>query len=271
MVIEELRSTFARFGLPELIVTDNGPCFTSEEFGLFVRKNSIKHVTSAPYHPASNGLAERAVQLIKRGLKKVVDGTLRTRIATVLCSHRITPQATTGVPPSELLLGRRLRTRLDLMIPNTAGYVEKKQLQQKQTHDATAKPRSFAVGAKVYVKNYGSGQSWLPGHVVQISGPLSYVVELASGHTRRCHIDQLRSRVAADRRPQEMDQDVALFPSPTRETESQETTGETSSPSTTSTDGVGDIGSTETAGCMPSQSRERRARRPPDRYEPGFN
>ena len=61
VVIEELRSTFARFGLPELIVTDNGPCFMSEEFELFVQKNGIKHVTSAPYHPASNGLAERAV------------------------------------------------------------------------------------------------------------------------------------------------------------------------------------------------------------------
>ena len=107
--------------------------------------------------------------------------------------------------------------------------------------------------------------------MVQISGPLSYVVELASGHTRQCHIDQLRSRFTADHRPQETDQDVALFPSPTRETESQETNGETSSPSTTSTDGVGDTGSTETAGCMPGQSRERRARRPPDRYEPGFN
>ena len=126
----------------------------SEEFGLFVQKNSIEHVTSAPYHPASNGLAEQAIQLIQHGLKKVVDGTLRTRIATVLCSRRITPQ----VPPSELLLGRRLRTRLDLVILNTAGHVEKKQLQQKQTHDGTAKPRSFAVGAKVYVKNYGSGQ-----------------------------------------------------------------------------------------------------------------
>ena len=57
VVIEELRSAFARFGLPELIVSDNGPCFTSEEFELFVRRNGIKHVTSAPCHPVSNGLA----------------------------------------------------------------------------------------------------------------------------------------------------------------------------------------------------------------------
>ena len=76
-VIEELRSTFARFGIPELIVSDNGTCFTSEEFKTFLQQNGIKQVTSAPYHPASNGLAERAVQIVKWGLKKVRGGTLK--------------------------------------------------------------------------------------------------------------------------------------------------------------------------------------------------
>ena len=59
-----------RFGLPETINTDNGTGFVSQEFEEFLRKNGISHVTSAPYHPASNGLAERAVQIVKKGLKK---------------------------------------------------------------------------------------------------------------------------------------------------------------------------------------------------------
>ena len=59
--IETLRSVFAIHGLPRVIVTDNGSSFTSEEFKMFVRKNGIKHVTSAPYHPFTNGQAERAV------------------------------------------------------------------------------------------------------------------------------------------------------------------------------------------------------------------
>ena len=58
VVIEELRSVFARFGLPETIVTDNGTSFVSAEFEKFLRGNGIKHITSAPYHPATNGLAE---------------------------------------------------------------------------------------------------------------------------------------------------------------------------------------------------------------------
>lgn len=56
--IEVLRSWFAIFGLPEELVSDNGPQFTSEEFELFLSKNGIKHNRVSPYHPASNGAAE---------------------------------------------------------------------------------------------------------------------------------------------------------------------------------------------------------------------
>ena len=60
--IEKLWLIFSTHGLPEVLVSDNGTCFTSEEFAAFVRANGVKHLTSAPYHPAANGLAERAVQ-----------------------------------------------------------------------------------------------------------------------------------------------------------------------------------------------------------------
>ena len=68
--IRTLRGIFATHGLPELIVSDNGPSFTSKEFHEFVQRNGIRHVKCSPYHPASNGQAERAVQTFKEGLKK---------------------------------------------------------------------------------------------------------------------------------------------------------------------------------------------------------
>ncbi len=57
--IEALQALFARYGLPEQIVSDNGAQFTSQEFSDFVQANGIRHVRSAPYHPSTNGQAER--------------------------------------------------------------------------------------------------------------------------------------------------------------------------------------------------------------------
>ena len=56
--IAVLRHLFSAYGLPEQIVTDNGPQFISEEFRTFLRRNGVKHIRSAPYHPASNGAVE---------------------------------------------------------------------------------------------------------------------------------------------------------------------------------------------------------------------
>ena len=67
--IEELRTIFAQFGLPEQLVMDNGPQFTFREFETFVKANGVKHICSTPYHPATNGEAERFVQTFKRALK----------------------------------------------------------------------------------------------------------------------------------------------------------------------------------------------------------
>ena len=193
-VIEELRTLFSQFGIPETIVSDNGTCFVSTEFEAFLSDNGIKHVTSAPYHPSSNGLAERAVQVVKRGLRKVTKGTMRSRLAKILFAYRLTPQTTTGISPGELLLGRRPRSRLDLLKPHTADRVERKQIQQKERHDLRAKGRELKVGDNVFVRNYHRGERWLPGVIKRKTGPVSFVVQLTDGRDRRCHQDQLRRR-----------------------------------------------------------------------------
>ena len=78
-VIKELQSSFARFESPEMTITDIATCFTSAEFKEFLERNGVKHVTSAPYHPSSNGLAERAIQNLKNCLKELE--------STLFCGH----------------------------------------------------------------------------------------------------------------------------------------------------------------------------------------
>ena len=123
--IQKLRILFATPGIPEIIVSDNGTGFISSEFQAFIKRNGIRHVTSAPYHPASNGLAERAVQTFKSGLQKAPTGDWEAQLARFLFKYKNTPHTTTGTTPAELLMGRKPRTHHSLLYPNLANRKSK--------------------------------------------------------------------------------------------------------------------------------------------------
>ena len=108
--IEELRKLFASYGLPEQIVSDNGPQFVSEEFATFTKENSVKHIKSAPYHPSTNGAVERLVQTFKKSMKasQYVGRSHSQRLASFLLTYRSTPHSTTHETPSDLFLKRKL-------------------------------------------------------------------------------------------------------------------------------------------------------------------
>ena len=87
-----------------------------------MKSNCIKHLRSSPYHPSSNGLAECLVQTFKQTMKRGAHQglTVQQRLADFLLRYRITPHSTTHRAPAELLMGRKLRTRLDLLYIQTA-------------------------------------------------------------------------------------------------------------------------------------------------------
>ena len=171
--IDKLNKIFSTHGLPQKIVTDNGPSFTSDEFKRYMQANGIKHITSAPYHPATNGLAERAVQTMKQGIRQMLNGSIEEKLAKFLFKYRITPHSTTGVSPSELLMGRRIRSRLDLLLPDLTSVVQDKQLKQKQAHDKKKPDRNFIIGDTVFAEDFtASSEKWLPGVVQKVTGPV---------------------------------------------------------------------------------------------------
>ena len=197
--IDELRLIFASHGLPEELVSDNGPQFVSHEFSEFMRKNGIKHILVPPYHPSSNGAAERSVRVLKEALiKQVFEGTkgmsIKHRLANFLLRYRTTPHSTTGVTPAELMMKKKLRTRLSLAKPNLAQAVQNKQTKQIVYKDSKIdKERSFKIYDRVRVRNTRAKSQidrWIPGTVVKVCGPRTYVVK--TGYRNRyVHTDHM--------------------------------------------------------------------------------
>ena len=170
--INFLRHTFARFGLPVHLVSDNGPSLVSQEFEEFMKMNGIRHITVSPYHPSSNGLAENFVKTFKQAMMKTKGGEMQEKVDKFLFRYRITPHSTTGKSPTQLLLKRKVRTVFDLLSPDELirNFVQKKQEAQKRNHDPKI-PRnaSFPNDTKVMVRNYARGPKWIPGKVVSKS------------------------------------------------------------------------------------------------------
>lgn len=131
--IAVFRHTFSYFGLPEHLVTDNGSQFTSAEFQTFLRDNCIRHTTTAPNHPATNGMAERYV------------GDFKDKL-----TYRATPTSL-GKTPSELLINRQPRLRLSAL--RCSPSKQEVKVFQNNLHN---RPK-YSQNQPVFVRNFGRG------------------------------------------------------------------------------------------------------------------
>ena len=140
-------------GVPTTIVSDNGPQFTSNEFKNKMSIWGIKHVYSPPYHPCSNGAAERAVQLYKDRLKKMDISAspveLYVALAYIGKVHGLTPHSSTDRKPFELIK----QSNLPSLFPRLNSDVSK-QAELTVTRHCTSKLRNrknFTEGEQVVV------------------------------------------------------------------------------------------------------------------------
>ena len=120
-----------------------------------MQQNGVRHIRCSPYHPSSNGLVERFVQVFKEAMKSVaVDGrSTQQQFSSFLLSYRSTPHATTNESPSMLFLCWQVCTKFDLLRPDMKKRVATKQSQQKTHHDAQAKLWELAVGDTVVCRD----------------------------------------------------------------------------------------------------------------------
>ncbi|UYV76236.1 K02A2.6-like [Cordylochernes scorpioides] len=193
----QLRRLFSSYGLPEELVSDNGPQFTGSEMKGFLEGNGIKQTLIPAYHPQSNGLAERAVRTIKTALdknKRKIGDTIQDTLSKVLLAYRSTPHVTTGKTPSELFIGRALRTRVSLIHPSLASRVRDQQARQMK-YDRRTHLEEFQIDDLVWCKNFRGGDKMDPGKIVGKKGTRVYTI-LIHGQVKAYHRDQIRKRGA---------------------------------------------------------------------------
>ena len=141
--------------------------------------NKIKHITSAPYHPSSNGAAENVVKWFKVGLNKAlldaknVNVSVETLISRYLFANRVTPHCYTGDAPSKLMLNRSLKTRFDILKDTNSEENADRQIRnysEKRNVD-------FCLRELVWVVDYRnpSKPKWVRAEVVMRLGSRNFI------------------------------------------------------------------------------------------------
>ena len=106
--IKSLLHCFATHWFPQVIKLDNRSLNTSHEFAFFVKTSGIKHIKSAPYHPAPSGCARGSVRTFKTTMKKLKDiESISDRLRTFLLQYCITPQSFIGKSPAQRLMNKK--------------------------------------------------------------------------------------------------------------------------------------------------------------------
>jgi len=112
IVVTKLKAHFARHGIPDTLVSDNGPQFSAFKFKEFSQKWGFTHVTSAPGNSRANGAAEAAVKIAKRVMKRSVRAGEDPYLG--LLNQRNTPTESVGSSPVQRLFGRRTKSDIPM-------------------------------------------------------------------------------------------------------------------------------------------------------------
>lgn len=203
-VILKLRAIFARFGSADVLTTDNGPQFSSQEFATFAKDWRFKHVTSSPHYPRANGQAEAAVKVAKNLMRKAQEAN--SDVYKMLLDYRNTPRQSTGLSPVQVLMGRNTRsaTLPSRVKPTKAdkGASQEKGRRQavvKKSHDRSARDLPpLSAGTSIwYCHWHGAKPAWQKGQILQQVSDRSYEIRTDEGgivRRNRTHVKPRNTR-----------------------------------------------------------------------------
>ena len=229
-VAEALIDVFARHGIPDEVLTDQGANFTSTLLGELYSLIGIKAIRTSPYHPQTDGLVERFNKTLKSMLRKVLEGEKRNwdkMLPYVLFAYREVPQATVGFSPFELLYGREVRGPLDVLkeewiekpdtetdvlsfvlqvrdrLETSRAIVEENariaQKKQKEYYDQRARQVELKSGDKVLLMLPSSTKKFVaqwqgPYRITKRVGRVNYEIEIPDKGGRRqvFHVNHLK-------------------------------------------------------------------------------
>ena len=189
-VIHKLKSNFARHGVPDVMISDNGPQFSSAEFQKFVKNWNLKHKTISPGNSQANGAAEAAVKVAKNLLKKCHLNNEDPYIG--LLNLRNTPQEDSPYTPVQRLMGRHTKTLIPtsskLLVPNYArDYKFIKENSKAKIAERNLNRRELKelrTDDKVRVQPLGNSftkSPWKEAVVQEKISPRSYIVRTEDG------------------------------------------------------------------------------------------
>lgn len=204
-VIRALWETFQRHGYPQVFRSDNATQYTNYDLQQLFKKHDIRHVTSSPYYPRSNGIAERAVQEAKKILDKTPYGT--PEFYDALLEIRVTPRNETLGSPSQRMVSSQPRTTVQTLSKNLRPPIIKPETVKRELErERDDQKRYYDKGTRIQAplnKNDGvhilnpANKKWHRGIVVELhTAPRSYTVEdFVSGTMARRTASQLRREI----------------------------------------------------------------------------
>ena len=167
-----MKSIFSKYGVPDSLITDNGPCYDSKEFKRFCQKHNFEHVTSSPHYHEGNGLTEKYVDIIKNQLQKALDSKEDPYKSMII--YRTT-SLNNQIPSPMELLSKHTYTDLpssklmgSIICGNDNTNINVRNQRKRNPKVQTRQPAPLSKGTPVMVSDT-NGKTWFPATISHLT------------------------------------------------------------------------------------------------------